>query len=302
MPSNGFFTYDAGLVKDGCFFAGFMLAQGDFEDEGHSLELGMDVEDGVDICLHALGSLEWVFSKSNERQQTVRIVWEARKMREAEHRRSRHIYTHAGDEYDIHRGSRDDRSHFHQNLRYLDDRSPYLSRSLHAGRAQPTGAQILPIPPTLSHRPLLAPLSLASPNLRIHSAPSTSCTDTGSWPTYTPPSTASTHRSSPENIYDSPPASATLGYMPSMPSYRNDNQVFYHSVPELETFDFSGSASTPSSDASLTNPALQSMPSFPDQHEGYLDANVFVGGGSVMGSPAEDGNSQYEHSCNGYYQ
>jgi len=91
MPSNGFFTYDAGLVKDGCFFAGFMLAQGDFEDEGHSLELGMDVEDGVDICLHALGSLEWVFSKSDGRQQIVRMMWEARNMREAEHRMSRRM-------------------------------------------------------------------------------------------------------------------------------------------------------------------------------------------------------------------
>jgi hypothetical protein len=66
-----------------------MLAQGNFEEEGHSLELGMDVEDGVEVCLHALGAMEWVFSKSDERQQTIKMVWEARKMREAEHRRSR---------------------------------------------------------------------------------------------------------------------------------------------------------------------------------------------------------------------
>jgi hypothetical protein len=31
-----------------------MLAQGDFEDEGHSPELGMDVEDEVEVCLHTL--------------------------------------------------------------------------------------------------------------------------------------------------------------------------------------------------------------------------------------------------------
>jgi hypothetical protein len=302
MPSDGFFAYDAGLVKDGCFFAGFMLAQGDFEEEGHSLELGMDVEDGVEVCLHALGAMEWVFSKSDERQQTVRMVWEARKMREAEHRRSRHNYAHAGDEFDLQHASRDDRSPFHHIPRFSDDRPSYMSRPLHPSRVQPIGAQTLPIPPTLTHRPLLAPLSLASTNLRVHSAPSTACTDTGSWPTYTPPSTASTHRSSPEEIYDSPPASASLGYMPSIQTFRNDSEVFYHAVPELDTYDFSGSASTPSSDASLTNPALQSMTSFSDHHEGFLDPSVFTGSGSVISSPAEDGCSQYEQSCNGYYQ
>ena len=41
----------------------------------------MDIEDGVKVCLHALGIMEWVFSKSNEQPQTVRMVWEARKMR-----------------------------------------------------------------------------------------------------------------------------------------------------------------------------------------------------------------------------
>lgn len=302
MPSNGFFAYDAGLVKDGCFFAGFMLAQGDFEEEGHSLELGMDVEDGVEVCLHALGAMEWVFSKSDERQQTVRMMWDARKMREAEHRRSRHAYARAGDEYDPQGGSRDSRSPFHQNPGYPGDQSSYVSRLLHPCRVQPVGAQTLPVPPTLTHRPLLAPLSLSPTNLRVHSAPSTACTDTGSWPTYTPPSTASTHHSSPEGIYDSPPASASLSYMPSMQPFRNDNEVFYHAVPELETFDFSGSASTSSSDASLANSTLQSMASFSDQHESYLDPSVFATGGSVIGSPAEDGCPQYEQACNGYYQ
>lgn len=296
-PSNGFFAYDAGLVKDGCFFAGFMLAQGDFEDEGHTLELGMDVEDGVEVCLRALGAMEWVFSKSDERQQTVRMVWETRKLREAENRRSRHAYAH-GDDYDVQRGSRDNRSPFHHGSRYLDDRSSYMARPLHAGRPRPSGAETLPVPPTLTHRPHLAPLSLASTNLRVHSAPSTACTDTGSWPTYTPPGTASTNRSSPEDVYDSPPASA-LSYMSSLQHFRNDSEVFYHTVPDLDHYDFSGSTSTSSSDISLANP-LQSMTSFSEQHEGFLDPNVF--GGSVIGSPAEDGCPRYEQPCNGYYQ
>jgi len=245
-----------------------------------------------------------VFSKSDERQQTIRMVWDARKMREAEHRRSRQTYAHAGNEYEIPCRSRDDGSPFHHNNRYSDDRSTYTSRPLPPSRIQPTGAQILPVPPTMTHRPLLAPLLLASPNLRIHSAPSTACTDaTGSsWPTYTPPGTASTHRSSPENIYDSPPASASFGYMPPIQPFRHDNEVFYHSTPDLDPYGFSGSASASSSDASLANPTLPSMTSFSDQHDNYLDPNVFAASGSAISSPAEDGCPQYEQPCNVYYR
>jgi len=261
----------------------------------------MDVEDGVEVCLRALGSMEWVFSKSDERQQTVSMVWEARRMRDAEHRRSQHPYAHPGrDQYDLPlpRGTSSSRD----SSQYNDDPCSYMStRPLHPNRGQPIGAQTLPVPPTLTHRPLLAPLSLASTNLRIHSAPSTACTDTGSWPTYTPPGTASTNRSSPKDIYDSPPGSATLGgYMSSsMQPYRNDGEVFYHVAPDLDTYNFSGSARTSSSDASLT---LHSMASFSEQRDGgYLDPNVFGATGSVIGSPAEDRCPQYEQACNGYY-
>lgn len=61
-----FFHYDAALVRDGCFFAGFLLAgeNGTPED--------------VDVCLAALSEMRWAFSKSDERQRTVRLVWDAR--------------------------------------------------------------------------------------------------------------------------------------------------------------------------------------------------------------------------------
>ena len=144
MPSDGFFMYDAGLVKDGGIFAGFMLAQGDFEEEGHSLELGMDVEDGVEVCLHALGAMEWVFAKSDEWQQTIRMVWEVRKMREADHRRSRHNYTHAGDEFDLQHISRDDQLPFHHIPQFPDDRPSCVSKLLRPGRVQPISTQTLP--------------------------------------------------------------------------------------------------------------------------------------------------------------
>ncbi len=63
---TSFFQYDASLVRDGCFFAAFLLAgeTGSSED--------------VEACLQALNEMRWVFSKSEERMHTVRMVWQSR--------------------------------------------------------------------------------------------------------------------------------------------------------------------------------------------------------------------------------
>lgn len=63
---TSFFQFDAALVRDGCFFAGFLLAQ----------EGGSQVE--VDACLTALKEIRWVFCRSEDRMYKIRSVWEAR--------------------------------------------------------------------------------------------------------------------------------------------------------------------------------------------------------------------------------
>lgn len=63
---TSFFQYDASLVRDGCFFAAFLLA-----GENGS---GSDVQ----ACLQALNEMRWVFSKSEERIHTVQMIWGAR--------------------------------------------------------------------------------------------------------------------------------------------------------------------------------------------------------------------------------
>lgn len=63
---TSFFHYDAALVRDGCFFAGFLLAG----ENGTC--------DDVEVCMTALSEMRWAFSKSDERQRTVRLVWDAR--------------------------------------------------------------------------------------------------------------------------------------------------------------------------------------------------------------------------------
>jgi len=150
---------------------------------------------------------------------------------------------------------------------------------------------------TVTVRPHLTPLTVAPTNIRVHSAPSTACTDNGSWGTYTPPSTATTQRSSPGGLVDSPPASASLDYLPSMQQFKND-EVFYHVVPDMDAYNFSGPPSTASSDAAATQPMVSYSQ---HHHDGYLDPSVFSTNSSVINSPVDDGCSQFTDVCPEYY-
>ncbi|GJE90864.1 GAL4 and fungal transcription factor domain-containing protein [Phanerochaete sordida] len=60
------FQFDASIIRDGCFFAAFLLAG----ESGSSSD--------VEACLQALNEMRWVFSKSEERMHTVQMVWQAR--------------------------------------------------------------------------------------------------------------------------------------------------------------------------------------------------------------------------------
>ncbi|EPQ58392.1 hypothetical protein GLOTRDRAFT_120144 [Gloeophyllum trabeum ATCC 11539] len=65
-----FFEYDAGIVRDGCFFAGFIMAgEGQGSDED------------VEVCLRALKEMRWALCKSEEREQNVKLVWEGKQAR-----------------------------------------------------------------------------------------------------------------------------------------------------------------------------------------------------------------------------
>jgi hypothetical protein len=127
-----FFEYDASLVRDGCFFAGFLLA-----GEGGS-------DEDVQICLQALRQMRWAFSKSEEREKTVRMVWESRK------------------------GS---------SVRACSLSTPVFE-------LQPAGTHFLrnhslrPLPPPLSIPSLPSASGLS---IMDASAPTTACTDDGSW-------------------------------------------------------------------------------------------------------------------------
>ncbi|KAH9998171.1 hypothetical protein BJV74DRAFT_825872 [Russula compacta] len=160
-----FFEYDASLVRDGCFFAGFLLA-----GEGGS-------DEDVQTCLQALRQMRWAFSKGEEREKTIWMVWESRK------------------------GS---------NTRPCTSISPTLSAPVF--ELQPAGTQFLrthsqrPHPPPLSIPPLSSTPGISSLDT---SAPTTACTE-DSWA-----SPLSATSSDPHSPSDGPLISGSSGGSPS---------------------------------------------------------------------------------------
>ncbi|ESK92891.1 proteophosphoglycan 5 [Moniliophthora roreri MCA 2997] len=103
----GLFRYDTGLVRDGVFYAAFLSASMtsaelvDYvtspapspspvdtikQEVGAGVEIVrpgllpiLDSNEGTNVCLKAIGDMRWAFSKSEERDDSIRVVWEERK-------------------------------------------------------------------------------------------------------------------------------------------------------------------------------------------------------------------------------
>ncbi|KXN90525.1 hypothetical protein AN958_04197 [Leucoagaricus sp. SymC.cos] len=172
---SAIFRWDTGLIRDGCFFAAYLAASIDSDvleaaaDDPDLKENGISpssprcsTEESVAICMAAFARMRWVCSKNDERQQTIKIVWDSRKSR-------RHHQSHRS-EPDLH--------YRHPPL--------YDQPSIDPVNTQSSGLQ--------SDRPSLPPLSVFTNQRRVESAPSTSYTTDGTgtngWPCYTPPGTA----------------------------------------------------------------------------------------------------------------
>lgn len=63
---TAFFEYDASLCRDGVFYAGERIA-GE-PDSGYD----------VHVCLEALGQMRWAYSKSTQRTEKLKAIWEKR--------------------------------------------------------------------------------------------------------------------------------------------------------------------------------------------------------------------------------
>ena len=94
-PASALLISDIGLVRDGCAFAGFMLAQGDLEGDGdgESLQSVMNLDDGIEVCVRSLDAMRWTFSNSRQTKQTLISAWDARKLRDRERHERSHRQT-----------------------------------------------------------------------------------------------------------------------------------------------------------------------------------------------------------------
>ncbi|KAJ6618357.1 hypothetical protein B0H10DRAFT_2030566 [Mycena sp. CBHHK59/15] len=244
VDGAGLFNWDAGLARDGCFFAGFLCASIDNDALEFTVEnreyrhadmenvrSSLDTEDGVRLCLAVLKEMNWAFSKSEEREETVRRIWDDKKKRKLEH--------HAplpGYDLDY---------HAQPQAPYVESSSysPFPSKWVHD-----VDAHTAHMPLLLVERPVLPPLNLihSPPRHIIDSAPSTSYSTDGTggsgWPSYTPPGTATSGTST------STGTGVSSGGSPVFPSlggaelagFKTDNESnpFFHVTRDLDHFSF----------------------------------------------------------------
>ncbi|KAF9453286.1 hypothetical protein P691DRAFT_720161 [Macrolepiota fuliginosa MF-IS2] len=284
------FRWDAGLIRDGCFFAAYLAATIDSDvldiatDDSDVKESGIGpipirytTEESVAICMAAFARMRWVCSNNEERQQTIKMVWDNRKGR-------RHHQSHRS-EPDIH--------YRHPPL--------YEQQPMDPINTQPNGLQ--------PDRPSLPPLSMFANQRRIESAPSTSYTTDGAgtngWPCYTPPGTATSGTTSTGTGL----SARGSPVFPNLTPYKSevDDPYYHNSSGDIDQFSFN---------VPIVGPVVREPPMYtqrnlpPDPHSmssssssAYLGQAYTTVSPLVVG-PADrdfDGCPQFGENCSGTY-
>ncbi|KAL5490268.1 hypothetical protein ACEPAI_5101 [Sanghuangporus weigelae] len=234
--NSSFFEFDASLVRDGCFFAGVLLA-------GES-----GTEEEVSVCLQALRSMRWAFSKSVEREHTLNMVWEQRMASEG--------------------------------LRREDGVLRRRDFSQSSGPSSFTSS--IPSENRLRHPP--PPLLIAHATDTLHgSAPNTAVTEDG-WTMISKmsPYGPHSHRSSsgsPPFVHTQKADAIETALMLAPPV--NDPLYYQQTMTDMDTFAYSivpnTSGSPPRSPHDFTPPRSStgmssSSASYPDNNSGYFDS------------------------------
>ena len=295
-----FFKLDASLVRDGCFFAGVLLAG------------STGTEEQVKTCLQAFRDMRWAFSKSEEREHTLKMVWESRLTAESQRRTEAELRRSDPPQQDS--GTSISPSSFV---------APSLTPPHHRG---------------IRHAP--PPLSIAQASAVHGSGPNTAATEDGGWGTLSSSSshTAQSHRS-PLSASNSPPflsaqpAPASIGPKVEALTLLNPGlgdqgvgvggggSVYYHVPSDMDTFAYSitsGALTSSAHDAHDLTPPHSSAgmsTSSATYHDSYYDAAsaVFVSppgttssrgpGGETSGALSSDESSTYHTNYAGsqYY-
>ncbi|KAJ7836994.1 hypothetical protein B0H14DRAFT_2792410 [Mycena olivaceomarginata] len=220
-----------------------------------SVRSGLDTEEGIRLCLSALHEINWAFSRSEEREDTVRRIWEDKKKRKLE---SHHHGLPAP--YDV---------GYHSQSQTPYPEPPPPPSSVAASYSSFPSKWVHDVdahshlPLLLGERPVLPPLNLFSspPRHLIDSRPSTgysidsrpstgySVDGAGSngWPTYTPPGTATSGTSTSTGVSSGgSPVFASLGggadAIGGFKSPDGENNPFFNVTRELDHFSFNASS------------------------------------------------------------
>ena len=203
---SGIFRWDAGLIRDGCFYAGYLAACCDsdiiqYEEKREDGTTPTTTEEAVLVCLDALAAMRWGYSRSEEREESIRLIWENRKVK---------LQNQGGSisPYDL-------------------ERPPSISFG-------PAPNPVNISAPNQFSTSLILPRLTSLPNRAVQSAPNTACSPDGrglnGWPSYTPPGTATTNLSS-------GPDSPIFANMPPFKTAADD--LYYHtSAGEMDQFSY----------------------------------------------------------------
>lgn len=264
VPSN-FFAYDAGLIRDGCFFAGLLLARSDkLHAERDMVGWDADWEEGVMACLQALGEVRWVYSRSHDQEKTLKAEWEARIERDTSRQQvQRSPVSFPLKQSPGHSPCLDDNTPLpYSNAPYSKPRT--LSLVSAGGQARP---HLPPLSITFSHN---------------DSRPDAALTDdgSGSWEAYTPPPTSSsmtgtvmTHRSL------SPISSPHHPTMESVRAMKNHSPIFGDDA-DVDQFSFTVDA-TPDSQNSVASGIRARWTPFGSNN--YLDPRIILTTSDALG-------------------
>ena len=225
--TSGVFRWDAGLVRDGCFYAGYLAAccESDVLHHEESQDDGITpttTEEAVLVCLDALAAMRWGYSRSEEREESIRLIWENRKMKLHSQGSSGSISP-----YDINHPP----SISFTAPNPSDPNPNHLSTSL-----------ILPRLTSLPHR-------------AVNSAPNTACSPDGrgmnGWPSYTPPGTATSIATSAGTGLSSGGDSPIFA---NMPSFKTSADDLYYSSGDMDQFSYNPPLTAGSLDNESTIP------------------------------------------------
>lgn len=279
----GIFRWDAGLVRDGCFFAGYLAAgfNGEYldipsEDDQDDL---ITVDDSVSICLTALSTMRWGFSKSEEREETIRMVWENRKLRHQGHPHHLPLY----------------------EATYPPTNLSMTNSPLHINLPPSSHGNLAML--ASGDRPMLPPLNIYASQGRVDSRPSTGCSSDG-WPSYTPPSTAN-------SMATSAGTGLSRRSSPVFPSMAASEDIFFHGS-DMDQFTYN----VPLPGVREPSAATSTMPSYvprqsnlephslsPDAGPTYasLGSNTFSASSSTIMTHTDYNACQFSENGNGAY-